>query len=80
MCQSYPVSDGGRVCSDGSECQSGWCDANLPVQAAAALLKRAGDQPVLMTGTCLATTRETFCTGYARVEGGRLATIALACE
>jgi hypothetical protein len=78
-CQGYPTADGGRVCSDGSECQAGWCDANLPVEAAEELLQRPGAEPLLMTGTCLPETRETFCGGYARVEGGRLTIIETIC-
>jgi hypothetical protein len=68
-CVDYRTTDGGRICSDGSECEEGLCDANLPVEVARELLKRAGSKPVLMTGTCPEGPRWGE---YAMVYGGAL--------
>jgi len=52
-CVELPTRDAGKPCSDGGECQSGWCAANLTFEAAEDLLEQLPfGQPLLMTGIC----------------------------
>jgi hypothetical protein len=76
-CQHYRTTDGGRICSNGRECEEGWCDANLPVEVAEELLKRAGNEPVLMTGTCFP--ERLWCGDHSIVDGGALTVIKTVC-